>query len=287
MVGSDQRRPRRYFRLGTKTGAWPQFWPCPQTPARARGNSAVVSSGRQGRGEALSRPVGRGALGRAPRRSAELAGLALPCRKRGLAMSVIEAAAMADALREGPWGSAWFAYRDEAGTVVHVDIRGPAYKGSLTGGAESLFRLPSGETVHPRLVVAEAAIDALSIASLEALRMDTLYVATGGGMGPGTIGALAALLGVMSSLPKAIVCSAAGRIFDREFSVANLARLPTPSRFVDGSRSAGGNVGALHVRTSGQAAPTTSSSAGSRTSSARKLKRQAMAISIGTASTAK
>jgi hypothetical protein len=45
-----------------------------------------------------------------------------------------------------------------------------------------------------RLVLTEAAIDALSIAAIESLRRDTLYAATGGGMGPGTIAALEALL---------------------------------------------------------------------------------------------
>ena len=73
---------------------------------------------------------------------------------------------------------------------MHVDIRGPAYKGSLTGGAKSLFRLPPEGPALPRLVVAEASIDALSVAAIENVRADTLYAATGGGMGPGTIAAL-------------------------------------------------------------------------------------------------
>ncbi|MBV8419859.1 MAG: DUF3991 domain-containing protein, partial [Hyphomicrobiales bacterium] len=37
----------------------------------------------------------------------------------------------------------WFAHRDGAGVVGHVDVRGPSWKGSLTGGAKSLFRLPA------------------------------------------------------------------------------------------------------------------------------------------------
>ena len=71
-----------------------------------------------------------------------------------------------------------------------VDIRGPAYKGSLTGGAKSLLRLPPEGPALPRLVVAGASIDALSVAAIENVRADTLYAATGGGMGPGTIAAL-------------------------------------------------------------------------------------------------
>jgi hypothetical protein len=114
----------------------------------------------------------------------------------------------AGVLREGPAGSAWFAHFDGKGTVAHVDIRGPSYKGSLTGGAKSLFRLPANNTPLPRLVLAEAAIDTLSIAAIEGLRPDTRYAATGGGMGPGTIAALEALLTAMAMLPGALFCSA-------------------------------------------------------------------------------
>ena len=40
-------------------------------------------------------------------------------------------------------GSAWFAHFDSAGSVTHVDIRGPDYKGSLTGGLEVPLPLPA------------------------------------------------------------------------------------------------------------------------------------------------
>ena len=63
-------------------------------------------------------------------------------RHRGLSAAIIEAASVAGVLREGPVGSAWFAHFDHAGAVAHVDVRGPTYKGSLTGGVKSLFRLP-------------------------------------------------------------------------------------------------------------------------------------------------
>ena len=87
-------------------------------------------------------------------------------------------------------------------------MRGPTYKGSLTGGAKSLFRLP--RRVHLfRGWSAEAAIDALSVAAIESLRKDTLYIATGGGMGPGTIAALEELLASIAMLPGALLCSAA------------------------------------------------------------------------------
>jgi hypothetical protein len=100
-------------------------------------------------------------------------------------------------LKAFPVGSAWFAHFDRAGAIAHVDIRGPTYKGSLTGGVKSLFRLPLKGPPLPRLVVTEAAIDALSLAAIENLRGDTLYAATGGGMGPGTIAALETLLAML------------------------------------------------------------------------------------------
>ena len=129
-------------------------------------------------------------------------------RKRFLPSSILEAASAAGVLREGPAGSAWFAHFNGAGSVAHVDIRGPTYKGSLTGGAKSLFRMPGNNAPLPRLVLAEAAIDALSVAGIESLRVDTLYAATGGGMGPGTIAALEALLAATATLSGAIFCGA-------------------------------------------------------------------------------
>jgi hypothetical protein len=49
----------------------------------------------------------------------------------------------------------------------------------------------------------------LSLAVLEAMRGDTLYVATGGGMGPGTIEALTETLTRFASVPNALLESAA------------------------------------------------------------------------------
>jgi hypothetical protein len=132
---------------------------------------------------------------------------------RHLPVDVLAVAHAADILREGPCGSAWFAHQDEAGAVTHVEIRGPAYKGSLTGGTKILFRLAGGPLPLRRLAVAEAPIDALSLAALENIRSDTLYAATGGGMGPKTIDALERLLTPMAALPRdqgaeTVFCSA-------------------------------------------------------------------------------
>jgi hypothetical protein len=156
-------------------------------------------------------------------------------RKRFLPEAIIEAASGAGVLREGPAGSAWFAHFDNDGVVAHVDVRGPKYKGSLTGGSKSLFRLPPAAPIRPRLVLAEAAIDTLSVAGLERLRDDTLYAATGGGMGPGTIAALEALLAEMAALPDALLCSAAD---------ANVAG----DRYAERHRSAAEKFGVSFVR---------------------------------------
>ena len=106
-------------------------------------------------------------------------------RKRWLPAAIIEAASAAGVLREGPVGSAWFAHLDDRGVVAHVDVRGPTYKGSLTGGAKSLFRLPPKGPPLPRLVLAEAAIDALSVAAIESLREGHALCRDGRRHGPG------------------------------------------------------------------------------------------------------
>ena len=138
-------------------------------------------------------------------------------RTRRLPASVLEAADRADILREGPYGSAWFAHRDDANTVRHVEIRGPDFKGSLQGGTKSLFRLSRAAPRHSRVVITEAPIDALSVAAIEGIRADTLYAATGGGMGPGTVQAIERLLGQMAQYPDALLAGAtdANRAGDR------------------------------------------------------------------------
>ena len=92
--------------------------------------------------------------------------------------------------------------------MTHVEIRGPDFKGSLTGGTKALFQLAGANERHLRLVLAEAPIDALSVAAIEDLCPNTLYAATGGGMGPGTIAAIERLLAGMAPQPGAILVSA-------------------------------------------------------------------------------
>ncbi|MBZ9990905.1 DUF3991 and toprim domain-containing protein [Mesorhizobium sp. BH1-1-5] len=111
---------------------------------------------------------------------------------RHLPDRVVRAAISAGVLREGPHGSMWAAHLDEDGAVTGWEERGPDWRGFATGGAKVLFRL--GRPDAPRLCVTEAAIDAMSLAVLEDLRADTLYLSTGGGWSPATDAAIRALV---------------------------------------------------------------------------------------------
>jgi len=57
-------------------------------------------------------------------------------------------------------------------------------------------------------VITEAPIDALSIAAIEGVLPGTVDVATGGGMGPGTIAAVEAMLTTIAIVPNAVLLSA-------------------------------------------------------------------------------
>ncbi len=111
--------------------------------------------------------------------------------QRHLPEPVVIAAVRAGVLREGPYASAWFAHTDHDGRLTGFEMRGPDYRGFSTGGDKTLFRLPgrvpTSSAPMSRLVVAEAPIDAMSVAAIERLRADTLYVAVTGGMGPETL----------------------------------------------------------------------------------------------------
>lgn len=127
---------------------------------------------------------------------------------RRLPAKTLELAAELDAVREGYCGSAWFAHRDAEGCVSHVESRGPEFQAALSGGAKTLFRFASSTVAATRLAIVEAPIDAMSLAALEGTRGDTLYVATGGGMGPGTEQAINLALAAIASSPEACLVSA-------------------------------------------------------------------------------
>lgn len=108
--------------------------------------------------------------------------------QRSLPASVIRAAIARGLLREGPFGSVWAAHTDDVGHVSGWEGRGPEWRGFATGGAKILFRL--GPKQATRLCVTEAAIDAMSLAAIEGMRDETIYLSTGGGWAPATATAL-------------------------------------------------------------------------------------------------
>ena len=156
---------------------------------------------------------------------------------RCLPPRILALAAWHRLIREGQGGSAWFAHQDQAGRLTGIEVHGPS--GRSFASDRSLFQLPGGDGVMPRLVVVAAAIDALSLASLEGPRSDTLYLATAGGCGPMTIAALRALLGQRAGLAQLVAVSAAGE--RHATSLAELAhgvgvecmRLRPPRALVD------------------------------------------------------
>ena len=127
---------------------------------------------------------------------------------RRLPSVVVMAAIRREQVREGPHASAWFAHRDHEGRLTNIAIRGPDYRGFSTGGDKTLFRLPGGPTgsrlSSTRLAVTEAPIDAMSLAAIERLGADTLYIATAGSMGPHTLEALDQLLRAIVGPPRAL-----------------------------------------------------------------------------------
>jgi hypothetical protein len=108
--------------------------------------------------------------------------------ERKIPDSIIRAAVAEDQLREGPHGSMWAAHLNDEGGVTGWEERGSQWRGFSTGGAKVLFRL--GVINADRVCVTEAAIDAMSLAAMEGLRPDSLYLSTGGGWAPATVVAI-------------------------------------------------------------------------------------------------
>ncbi|MFT8642805.1 DUF3991 and toprim domain-containing protein [Gluconacetobacter sp.] len=119
--------------------------------------------------------------------------------QRALPEWVVRRAAAAGVIRDG-LHAAWFCHRDAHGQVCGVELRGPERHLCLKGTVKTLFRyMPGGAPIVRRLVVTEAAINALSFAALDGGRtVDTLYTSTAGGMGPETEEAIRAHLRAMA-----------------------------------------------------------------------------------------
>lgn len=138
---------------------------------------------------------------------------------RHLPERILRAAIAAGVLREGPHGSMWAAHIDAAGAVTGWEERGPEWRGFATGGSKVLFRL--GPADAGRVCVTEAAIDAMSLAAIEANRPDTLYVSTGGGWSPATDAAIR----LVAERPEARLVAATDANPQGEVFVARLREL--------------------------------------------------------------
>ena len=143
---------------------------------------------------------------------------------RHLPERILRAAIAAGVLREGPHGSMWAAHIDAAGAVTGWEERGPEWRGFATGGSKVLFRL--GPADAGRVCVTEAAIDAMSLAAIEANRPDTLYVSTGGGWSPATDAAIR----LVAERPEARLVAATDANPQGEVSSLACASLPSSSR---------------------------------------------------------
>lgn len=146
--------------------------------------------------------------------------------ERCIAESVIRAAVRQGKLREGPHGSMWAAHTNDAGIVTGWEERGPEWRGFATGGAKVLFRFGLPDAL--RLYVTEAAIDAMSLAAIDEMRADSLYLSTGGGWASATLAAIEGL----TRRPGAQIVAATdnnrqGEVFaDRVSAIAAKAQCP-------------------------------------------------------------
>ena len=113
------------------------------------------------------------------------------------------------------------------GILTGIEMRGPTWRSFSTGGDKTLFRLPGAPGRPSRVAVCEAAIDALSLAAIESCRLDTLYTATAGGMGPATITALQQLLEGLASEPAGTLIAATDADIAGRRYAARLQRMAT------------------------------------------------------------
>lgn len=112
----------------------------------------------------------------------EAAGQARPdgyAAKRGLSAATL--AAYAGSIREDAQGRLLFAHSLPGQSVAGYEAKGEGFTGFAKGGQKGLFWAAQQANVK-RVVIAETALDALSVAELEGCRKDTAYVSIGGTM---------------------------------------------------------------------------------------------------------
>ncbi|GBQ47330.1 DUF3991 and TOPRIM domain-containing protein [Komagataeibacter europaeus] len=132
-------------------------------------------------------------------------------KERRLPVATVRRAVDAAVLAEGPYGTMWAAHCDVERTMTGWEMRGPNMKSAFCkGGEKALFRFAWADSGYTRLAITEAAIDSMSLATLEGKRSDTLYVSTGGGMGPLTARVICQLGETLRDVVAATDANAAG-----------------------------------------------------------------------------
>lgn len=126
-------------------------------------------------------------------------------KERAIPSEILIMAAKQKVIRQGIKGTSYFLHKEICGNITGAEMRGPQYKGCVRGGDKSLFCFMGGDAPILRLVITEAAIDALSFAALDPITNGTLYVSTGGGMGPGTLKTLDNLMEKLSVRKRVVI----------------------------------------------------------------------------------
>lgn len=102
---------------------------------------------------------------------------------RGIHPIVVQAAMAQEELREGPNATVWAKHRTAAGDMTGWDAEGPDFRNFASGATRSLFTLDAANGGATRIVVADTPIEAMSIATIERMRGDTIYAAVSGAVG--------------------------------------------------------------------------------------------------------
>ncbi|MBS1061150.1 DUF3991 domain-containing protein [Gluconobacter sp. Dm-44] len=146
--------------------------------------------------------------------------------QRAIPAKTVRRAAEGLYIKEGPYGTMWAAHTAEGRSVTGWEMRGPTMASAFSkGGDKALFHFAwTNAGSYTRLVVAEAAIDAMSIATIECTRSDTLYVSTGGGLGPLTMSEIRRLSRGVQEIGTATDANAAGDRY--ACMIADLADVP-------------------------------------------------------------
>lgn len=114
--------------------------------------------------------------------------------QRGIHPIVAQAAIAQEELREGPNATLWAAHRTASGDMTGWDAEGPGFKNFAFNATRSLFTLDAANGNATRIVVADTPIEAMSLATIERMRTDTLYTAVSGAVGPETSATLRAYI---------------------------------------------------------------------------------------------